>query len=548
MTSRICFRWLPVRFCCARGRIALALSADELLLVVNGNVPISIKTAEYYAKERQVPDGRIVKLNLPAGEEISFDRYERDIVPVIRQYLRDHELQDKVKCLVTFYGTPIRIGAKQLTAAEIDEAAQIKQQFDATAAKIVPSVDRAESLAKKADPAFVPLPGTSYQQLVARADASLAWINKHLPSPEATDYHKTLVELVELVTAFGGEAQLAAKLSDAETKELLPATRAAEWPARRRQLEEYQTQIRLLQEKRYDPDARKKAREIAADGFGLLGLGGALEAQQEYLTTDGTVSALDNELPLLWWNYYRRSKWVMNPLNYHFKGPHPQTLMVMRLDGPQEGTATQIIQASLKAEKDGLKGRIVIDSNGGSVPGAAANQSNGYREYDQKLLHLAQIVQAKTKFVVLLDKHPAVLPPNSAKDVALYCGWYSLRNYVPSCQFNPGAVGYHIASFEMVSLRGENEHGWVAGLLNDGIASTLGPVAEPYLAAFPPPDEFFPLLMTGKLTLAEVYWKTTPLASWMMSCIGDPLYTPFKADPLLKEEDLDPAMRAALTQ
>jgi hypothetical protein len=72
--------------------------------------------------------------------------------------------------------------------------------------------------------------------------------------------------------------------------------------------------------------------------------------------------------------------------------------------------------------------------------------------------------------------------------------------------------------------------------LNDGIASTLGAVAEPYLSSMPSPDEFFPLLLTGKLTLAEVYWKTTPMTSWMVSFIGDPLYVPFKVNPQLKPE------------
>jgi hypothetical protein len=132
------------------------------------------------------------------------------------------------------------------------------------------------------------------------------------------------------------------------------------------------------------------------------------------------------------------------------------------------------------------------------------------------------------------------------RDVALYCGWYSVRNYVPACQFKAGAVGYHVASFEMISLHSDDERGWVAGLLRDGIAATMGAVAEPYLASFPAPDEFFPLLMTGKLTLAEVYWRTTPMTSWMITLIGDPLYTPFKTNPLLKAEDLEPVLRAAL--
>jgi len=53
--------------------------------------------------------------------------------------------------------------------------------------------------------------------------------------------------------------------------------------------------------------------------------------------------------------------------------------------------------------------------------------------------------------------------------------------------------------------------------------------------------------MTGKLTLAEVYWKTTPLTSWMTTCIGDPLYTPYKVNPPLAADDVSPGLRSALS-
>ena len=183
---------------------------------------------------------------------------------------------------------------------------------------------------------------------------------------------------------------------------------------------------------------------------------------------------------------------------------------------------------------------------GGSRPDGKPDKEGGYRTFDEKLARLADIISTKTKMPLTFDKRHPVLPPHSVKDVAIYCGWYSVRNYVPSCEFRAGAVGYHVASYEMLSLRTDNEKGWVAGLLNDGIAATTGAVAEPYLGAFPFPDDFFPLLLTGKLTLAEVYWKTTPMASWMMSCIGDPLYTPFKSNPQLTVEDLPMALRRAL--
>jgi hypothetical protein len=82
-------------------------------------------------------------------------------------------------------------------------------------------------------------------------------------------------------------------------------------------------------------------------------------------------------------------------------------------------------------------------------------------------------------------------------------------------------------------------------LIQDGVVGTLGPVAEPYLHAFPPADEFFPLLLSGELSLAEVYWKTTPVTSWMVTCIGDPLYRPYKVNPPLKRDDLPERLSGA---
>ena len=56
---------------------------------------------------------------------------------------------------------------------------------------------------------------------------------------------------------------------------------------------------------------------------------------------------------------------------------------------------------------------------------------------------------------------------------------------------------------------------------------------EPLLGAFPLPEEFFPLLLTGKYTVAECYWRTNPLVSWRMTLICDPLYNPYQVNPQL---------------
>jgi uncharacterized protein (TIGR03790 family) len=224
----------------------------------------------------------------------------------------------------------------------------------------------------------------------------------------------------------------------------------------------------------------------------------------------------------------------------------PPVIMVMRIDAPTSMGAKQIITSSLKAEREGLNGVIVLDSRGIPATGPQGNPG-GYGFYDESIRRLARLLSERTKLPLVADDKPEVLPAGSAKSVALYCGWYSLRNYVPACDFLPGAVGFHVASLEMVSLRGQAEKGWVKGLLDDGVASTLGAVAEPYLHSFPPADEFFPLLMTGKLTLAEVYWKTAPTASWMMVMIGDPLYRPYQKNPPLEAVDLPEQLRPVLS-
>lgn len=527
-------------------RAALALSPDELVLICNANVPASVSTAEFYVKARQIPDGRIIKLNLPSAEEIPFDRYENEVVPQVRGFLRDNGLQQKVKCAVTFFGVPFRIGSKQLSPAENEEVAQLKKELDATAARALPLVVEVEKLAGELDPSFTPRIGQDPADLPERANQGLVTVAKHLPRDDNPQHKDLLPRLVKLTQEFGGDAQIAEKLSDAEIASMLPPDQAKRWPARRAEIQAVNHEVEKLHDQRGDPAARKRVREIIQKDFGLFGYLGVLQAHIEYLSTDGTVSALDNELALIWWPYYNRAKWQPNPLNVRFGGSHPPVIMVTRLDGPQEGTATQIILGSLKAERDGLQGRVVIDSTGGRAPDGSVDREGGYRNFDQKLLNLAELIKSGTKLPLTLDRRPAVLPPGSVKDVAIYCGWYSVRNYVPSCTFVAGAVGYHVASFEMISLRSDNEKGWVAGLLNDGVASTIGSVAEPYLSAMPAPDEFFPLLLTGKLTLAECYWKTVPMTSWMMTCIGDPLYTPFKKDPALRPEQLPELLRRAM--
>ena len=83
-----------------------------------------------------------------------------------------------------------------------------------------------------------------------------------------------------------------------------------------------------------------------------------------------------------------------------------------------------------------------------------------------------------------------------------------------------------------------NSTQWCPALLKHGITATLGPVAEPYLHAFPEPKAFFGALFDGHC-LVEAYYLTQPFNSWQLVLIGDPLYRPFKTSPAPSSREVE---------
>ena len=537
-----------------------ALGPDQIALVVNSNVPASRELAEFYAQKRNIPAGRIVALDLPfPAEEMPFAQYDAQVVPAVRKFLNDNGLKDKVTCLVTFWGVPLRIGRRVPTPEESKQLEALQQQTQKAQAELDAAVADAEAMARELDAAFVPAqapplaPGQvpvqpgDVQQLARRAgDAMTASMHVIATMPAGERRNNLFRRLVRVLTQVSGEPEVIDRLSNPDFAKLSPEPPTSlQLAESKMRAVKWKKEFDATQGKEPSPENFEKMRAIVREHFGLFRYLALLRAQQAVYDPKETESAFDSELSLLWWdNHYSRTRWQANPLSFKVRevpAGTPRTLMVMRLDGPTAETVDRIILSSLNAEKQGLQGQAVLDGRG-------LRDIDGYGKYDRTIRDLAELLRSKTKLKLTFDdRDPLIQPgPDSPKNVALYCGWYSLRNYVPAFQFSQGAVGFHVASSELVSLRGENERGWVRGLLNDGVSATLGPVAEPYLQSFPPADEFFPLLLTGKLTLAEVYWKTTPLTSWMNTCIGDPLYTPYKVDPPLRVEDLPGPLQSAL--
>jgi len=297
--------------------------------------------------------------------------------------------------------------------------------------------------------------------------------------------------------------------------------------------EDYEAQIRApLAEALAERKLDRKVRCLALMRGVPVRVGGAKDAEK---LTDATV---DSELALLWWPQYPLEKWVDNPLLWRRPegptapladgrpGPRRTVLMTARIDGPTDAAAGRIVRDCLAVEAEGLKGAFYIDA-GGRLP-----------QYDRHLRDLHAFLTRHTRLKAVLDEKAALFARGACPDAAMYVGWGAGGDYVPAFLWRKGAVGWHIGGFEARGLRDGDSPRWCGRMVQDGVAATLGAVEDPYLGMFPRPEEFFPLLLTGKYTVAECYWRTVPGASWRMTLIADPLYNPFAADPQVRPDEL----------
>ena len=260
-----------------------------------------------------------------------------------------------------------------------------------------------------------------------------------------------------------------------------------------------------------------------------------------------SLACVDSELMCLWWPAYELSRWQPNPL--YWKAPKelnnrfPNTLMTCRLDGPTAEIAKRLVDDAVEVEANGLKGKVYFDARGIGFNSKNPGDSSGYGGYDESFREAAALLKSAGMDVTLDDKG-ALFEPDSCKDAALYSGWYSHATFIDCCKYVKGAVAWHLASSEAITLRNPASKVWCPNLLQKGVAATLGPVAEPYTIAFPKPAEFFGFLATGKYTLVETYSRTTYLTSWMTVLVGDPLYNPYKNTPMVKESLIEPSPKS----
>ncbi|WP_309396973.1 TIGR03790 family protein [Cerasicoccus maritimus] len=205
-------------------------------------------------------------------------------------------------------------------------------------------------------------------------------------------------------------------------------------------------------------------------------------------------------------------------------------IKVARLDGPSVAAVKRLIDSALLGEANGLKGRGYIDKGGPHKQGEGwLDQATAQIE---KLDYPVSIDTAKPRFgwTARMDAP------------AIYFGWWTHTPDGPFSdqrfRFPAGAVAIHISSFSGQHLRKPNTR-WGGGLVERGVAATVGNVYEPYLQLTNQPQLYLGALMDGMSAGDAAYYSLQGL-SWMTIVLGDPLYQPFKVSLEEQLENLDP--------
>jgi uncharacterized protein (TIGR03790 family) len=535
-----------------------ALEPSEIALVAARGNRESVGLAKYYCRQRGVPEAQIIEVDVTPEETLDREKWRWAVRPEIQKWLQENDPDQKVRCLVTTWGIPLKINAGKPSDTDARYLDFLKSERVSRTEKlrqIASALDRLAGGGPLSD-AFDALPekkmdadadqGSEIEKLKSQLEAALRSAQERIVKLPAETRRVEETQLQQLTTAAGGATVLLQAINQQirgreAAGETVPPALLQQFELLRGRTSAF-TELKILLDGRppsYERD--ETTLRLLEQTGGLLACIDWLKAQEGVAQRNERGASFDSELSLVHWpDGYELLRWQPNYLrgaydNSQLRKAFP-TLMVARIDGPDLKTAKRLIDDAIAVEKaGGLTGKTYIDARGLATLEGPPLEPGSYPDYDRALLVTAKGLEGlkdnadEPRFEVVLNDQAELFAPGQCPDAALYCGWYSLAKYVDAFDWKQGAVAYHLASAEAVTLKEVDSQAWCKKLLEDGVAATIGPVDEPYLVAFPRPNEFFALLVQGELPLVEVYYRTKPFNSWMMTLIGDPLYRPYAA-------------------
>lgn len=518
-------------------------TSDQVAILANANSNKSLSVARHYAELRGIPASHILILDVSTQDSISRNSYEQDIIRSVRGLLEKNGLAQQIRILVTTYGLPLRVKAPRATRQETQWLEDAKRWQKSSLAFlreleqeliVISSIGADKNHDSTRTSSGETENETTSQDIEVEVHRIAGMINQSrtkIPQMENEKRKKWSEQsLRKVVQRFGGLAEKnESSFGDSDSPgSILNPDNA---PFSPNGIIANQQLLEFLISTPSNTN-RERAYKLAQEYFGIVGVIRMATQEIESFQYQDADASVDSELSLLWWDRgdYRVSGRMPNPLYaWYLSGQIPQVmhlpiLLVSRIDAPTPMLAKQMVDQAMITEQIGLTGKVYIDARG-----LKSGRPLGYGYYDQSLRDFAQKARSITSYEVVLDNTKRRFSqPGDAPKVGLYVGWYKLRSYEDAFTFNPGAIGYHIASGEAVSIHNPIEQGWCKNALERGIAVTLGPIGEPYIDAFPLPTEFFGLMLSGRYSLVEAYYLSIRYLSWRMVLFGDPLYNPWR--------------------
>ena len=131
----------------------LALGPDEVLVIANRLSVQGVRLARYYMEKRGIAADRLLLVAVADKEVCSRDMYNTLIADRVRRYLDEKDPKRQVRCFVTVYGMPLKIGPPSIAAHAKSEAKTLRKRRKALDMELkglgTPKSDRAETLKKE---------------------------------------------------------------------------------------------------------------------------------------------------------------------------------------------------------------------------------------------------------------------------------------------------------------------------------------------------------------------------------------------------------------
>lgn len=91
------------------------LEPNEILVIANRDILASVDIAQYYCQKRGISAGNILYVSLGEKNEdlLSRPRYDTELVPAIREEILYGRRNARIRCLLTTYGIPFRVGPRK---------------------------------------------------------------------------------------------------------------------------------------------------------------------------------------------------------------------------------------------------------------------------------------------------------------------------------------------------------------------------------------------------------------------------------------------------